>query len=231
MPRPRTQVAELRVPALELRQSSSRLLYSFAVDGKVLTRIATVSRIHRTDSCEVAGYQRPEVLAHITEIRKYIESARPIIPNSIVVAFDRRVRFEPHDVQPIGPRYSRLGTLSIPMDASSPNWERPGWIVDGQQRVAAIRDARIDAFPVFVNAFITDSQADQREQFILVNSTKPLPKGLIYEAPSGDHGDTSDTSPSQTVPVFASRPTQSRCRFAFLTTHSNAHQPRWGGKG
>ena len=37
------------------------------------------------------------------------------------------------------------------------------------------------AFPIFVTAFITDSVAEQRSQFILVNSTKPLPKGLIHE--------------------------------------------------
>src|SRR5207248_2597032 len=36
-------------------------------------------------------------------------------------------------------------------------------------------------FPVCVVAFITDDDQEQREQFILVNSTKPLPKGLIYE--------------------------------------------------
>ena len=65
----------------------------------------------------------------------------------------------------------------IPLDEE----ERPGWIVDGQQRAAAIRDARVDAFPIFVNAFITEEVAEQRAQFILVNSTKPLPKGLIHE--------------------------------------------------
>lgn len=32
-----------------------------------------------------------------------------------------------------------------------------------------------------VTAFITDSAEEQRKQFILVNSTKPLPKGLIHE--------------------------------------------------
>ena len=36
-------------------------------------------------------------------------------------------------------------------------------------------------FPVFVTAFITESVSEQRSQFILVNSTKPLPKGLIHE--------------------------------------------------
>jgi DGQHR domain-containing protein len=53
--------------------------------------------------------------------------------------------------------------------------------VDGQQRAAAVREARIDAFPMFITAFITNDTAEQRSQFILVNSTKPLPQSLIYE--------------------------------------------------
>src|SRR5207253_3816816 len=72
------------------------------------------------------------------------------------------------------------GHLLIPLDNDSSK-AKPGWIVDGQQRAAAIRDARLGAFPVFITGFITDSVAEQKEQFILVNSTKPLPKGLIYE--------------------------------------------------
>jgi hypothetical protein len=39
----------------------------------------------------------------------------------------------------------------------------------------------ISKFPICITAFITRSAKEQREQFILVNSTKPLPKGLIYE--------------------------------------------------
>jgi DGQHR domain-containing protein len=120
-------------------------------------------------------------LSHIAEIRSYIESRNAIIPNAIVVAFDKRARFEPSDVQPIGPTYTRVGTLVIPVDESLPHEDRPGWIVDGQQRVAAIRDASVKRFPICITAFISGSAHEQREQFILVNSTKPLPKGLIYE--------------------------------------------------
>jgi Winged helix-turn helix len=69
------------------------------------------------------------------------------------------------------------GVLVIPLDEE----ERPGWIVDSQQRAAAIRDARVERFPIFLYAFITEEIAEQRAQFILVNSTKPLPKGLIHE--------------------------------------------------
>ena len=170
--------SELRLPALELRQGH-KTLYSFAVDGKLLTSFATVSRIHRNDDAEVEGYQRPEVLSHIASIRKYVESPDAMIPNALVVAFDSRVRFEPEASRAHG--YSRVGTLVIPLDPTEDEGDRPGWIVDGQQRTAAIREARIGEFPVFVTAFITDDDAEQRAQFILVNSTRPLPKSLIYE--------------------------------------------------
>jgi DGQHR domain-containing protein len=171
---------ELRLPALEVRQGPSRTLYSFAVDGKQLPMFATVSRVHRDDEAQIQGYQRPEVLSHIGSIRKYLESDDPMIPNALVVAFDKRVSFEPAN-----PRakagYSRHGTLIIPIDRDCADQDKPGWVVDGQQRCAAIREARVDSFPVCVTAFITDSDAEQRSQFILVNSTKPLPKGLIHE--------------------------------------------------
>src|SRR6266508_914848 len=87
----------------------------------------------------------------------------------------------------------RPRTLIIPLDEAWSEMDKPGWIVDGQQRCAAIREARVEHFPVCVTAFITDSDADQRSQFILVNSTKPLPKGLIYELLPA----TSGTLPTQ----------------------------------
>src|SRR5438128_12008336 len=89
-----TSIREMRLPALEVRQNPSRVFYAFAVDGKLVPRFAAVSRIERESNGELKGYQRPEVLAHIREIRTYIESSSPLLPNSVVVAFDGRVRFE-----------------------------------------------------------------------------------------------------------------------------------------
>jgi len=171
---------ELRVPALEVHQGRTRTLYSFAVDGKQLPLFTTISRIHRDGNAEIHGYQRPEVLSHIASIRRYIESDEPMIPNALVIAFDKRVTFEPNN--PHG-KHDEVcpGTLVIPIDPESPDEDKPGWVVDGQQRSAAIREARIASFPICITAFITDSDAEQRSQFILVNSTKPLPKGLIHE--------------------------------------------------
>ena len=170
----------LQVPALEVSQGNGRTLYSFAIDGKQLPSIATVSRLRRDDESNIQGYQRPEVLTHIAAIRRYIESDAPMIPNALVIAFDKRVTFTP---LPGAPRtdYACPGLLSIPLVEDASGDDKPGWIVDGQQRSAAIRDARVSSFPICVTAFITDSDDEQRSQFILVNSAKPLSKGLIYE--------------------------------------------------
>lgn len=171
---------QLRVRALQIRQGRDRVLYSFAVDGKQIPSFAAVSRVGRDADNRVVGYQRPEVLSHIAEIRAYLESDNPMVPNALVVAFDPVVRFEPFDLPNAGDELAVPGTLVIPV----PNDEaarKPGWVVDGQQRLAAIREAEIDRFPVCVTGFVAGSDQEQREQFILVNNTKPLPKGLVYE--------------------------------------------------
>jgi DGQHR domain-containing protein len=170
----------LRLPALEVRQGRNRVLYSFAVDGKLLPEFTTISRLARAQH-KIQGYQRPEVLSHIAEIRAYLETKNAMVPNAIVVAFDKRVRFEAlRNGPPVQP-YSRLGTLSIPITEGEDDAAKPGWIVDGQQRAAAVREAAVSRFPICVVGFVAATATEQREQFILVNSTKPLPKGLVYE--------------------------------------------------
>ena len=167
----------LELPALAIKQGTKRTLYAFAVDGKQLHDFAQVSRLSRGKNEQIDGYQRPEVISHISEIRNYLESEEPMLPNAIVVAFTSRVKFHPLSKSAGNAVH---GHLLVPI-GNEVDGMKAGWIVDGQQRSAAIRDARISDFQVFVTAFITDSAAEQREQFILVNSTKPLPKGLIYE--------------------------------------------------
>ena len=103
-----------------------------------------------------------------------------------MIAFDPSVSFVPNtpdtnELEKNEHKTGRFGILHIPLFDGLGNPTRVGWIVDGQQRVAAIRDADVDSFPVFVTGFIADSDKEQREQFILVNSPKPLPKDLIYE--------------------------------------------------
>ncbi len=87
-------MSEYRVPALRIRQGEERQLYSLAIEGKQISKIAAISRIRRGEE-SLVGYQRPEVRNHIREIQRYIESANPMIPNPVIIAFDKRVRFEP----------------------------------------------------------------------------------------------------------------------------------------
>jgi DGQHR domain-containing protein len=164
-----------------MQQGRDRVLYAFAVDGKRVEEFAAVSRVGRDENRRIVGYQRPEVLSHIAEIRAYLESENPMLPNAVVIAFDPTVRFEPlatPNPSPDAP--SVAGELVIPLPATR-DARKPGWIVDGQQRLAAIREASVDGFPVWVVGFVAGSDAEQREQFILVNNTRPLPKGLVYE--------------------------------------------------
>ncbi|MFV1356918.1 DGQHR domain-containing protein DpdB [Mycolicibacterium fortuitum] len=171
---------EIKVPAIEVRQGERRI-YCFAVDGKHLLDFTAVSRVRRTDQGELDGYQRPEVMTHIRAIRRYIESPEALLPNAVVLAFDERVRFVPLSRRRPTVDYSTMGELVIPIDETLDETEKPALLVDGQQRVAAIRDADVAEFPVAAVAFIASGADEQRSQFILVNNTKPLPKGLIHE--------------------------------------------------
>ncbi len=103
-----------------------------------------------------------------------------MLPNAVVLAFDERVTFET-GTSSDQRRLLVVGELVIPVDESLPDDEKPAWLVDGQQRSAAIRDADLAEFPVAAVGFIATGEAEQRSQFILVNNTKPLPKGLIHE--------------------------------------------------
>lgn len=179
----------LRLPALEIKQGPNRLLYSFAIDGKRLPEVTTVSRVRREEEGELLGYQRPEALAHVKAIRRYLESPNALMANALVVAFDTRVTFEPSP----GTRAShgsRTGHLIVPLVGDGE--EKPGWLVDGQQRSAALREADIESFPVPVVGFITGDVREQRAQFILVNNTKPLPVGLINELLPTTQGELPD---------------------------------------
>lgn len=169
---------DLRLPALRIQQGQ-HYVYCFGVDGKRVHEFTTVSRVRR-EGDNLQGYQRPEVLSHINAIRAYLESDGAMLPNAIVLAFDDRVKFTASKGGSSAD-YTTVGELVIPVDEALPENDRPAWLVDGQQRSAAIRDADLAEFPIAAVGFIADGQDHQRSQFILVNNTKPLPKGLIHE--------------------------------------------------
>ena len=162
--------------ALRITQPSGRHVFSFATTADALLEIADIPRIRRGEDKTLEGYQRPEVVSHITEIRRYLESSDAILPNTIVVAFSDVVAFESKGT---GQGPGHYGRLLVPKPHNGQL--KPGFIVDGQQRLAAASSCQYPDFPLFVTAFIASDSAEQRKQFVLVNRTKPLPQGMIFE--------------------------------------------------
>lgn len=149
------------------RQSDEHQLFTFAATAGDILRFAAIDRIGRSAQGVLSGFQRPQVAAHIREIRDYLEKPDAVLPNPIVVAFTQGVTVERHEG----------GAAMLHVDVSK---GAPGLVVDGQQRLSALAELDRD-FQVFVSALICRDEAELRRQFVLINNTKPLPKSLIYE--------------------------------------------------
>ncbi len=169
------EMKSLELPCIRIQQSKDRHIFSFAANGKEISKFASVSRIGRAEDGALSGYQRPEIQGHISEIQSYFEKQHAILPNALVVAFAEELEFEP--AQPVSGR-TAVGVLRVPIGAGS----KIGWVVDGQQRLAALRQMkRSDDFWVPVIGLVSEGVDDEREQFVLVNNSRPLPKSLVYE--------------------------------------------------
>ncbi|WP_082450017.1 DGQHR domain-containing protein DpdB [Sphingomonas sp. Leaf231] len=158
-------------PVIRLAQSSEMPVAIFQATAAQILSIARVERADRRQDGRLVGFQRPQIQAHIHEIQDYLnEDEAPILPNAIVIGF--------------------CGGASIKKDmlvvdtADAP----PGWVVDGQQRLTAATRAQNQNFPLLVSAFLCRSVAELHKQFILINSTRPLPRDLIYELMPGVEG-------------------------------------------
>jgi len=97
----------------------------------------------------------------------------------LIIALPSSTRFRQLRGSKADDSHSALGEVEIHVPA--PGRRKTAWIVDGQQRAMALSKSRRATLPVPINAFVADDVAVQREQFLRVNSTKPLPRGLITE--------------------------------------------------
>lgn len=165
--------------ALQINQNSSHPLYMFTLTGDELLQIADISRVSRDEEGRLIGYQRPEVKQHIQNIIEYLNSGDVIFPNSIILALSSDTSFKQSRGPIVDEGFAVTGTLEIPVPKNGEM--KPAWIVDGQQRTLALARSTQRNFPVPVNAFVADEVYLQRDQFLRVNSTKPLPRGLIDE--------------------------------------------------
>ena len=165
--------------ALKIDQDASHPLFLFTLTGDELSQIADISRISRDRDGKLLGYQRAGVRRHVQNIVDYLNQDSILFPNSIILALSSRVRFKQSRGPGTGDGYAKSGTLEIPMPSNG--GPKPAWIVDGQQRVLALAKCKKRHFQIPVNAFVADEIDLQRDQFLRVNSSKPLPRGLITE--------------------------------------------------
>ena len=164
--------------ALRLAENEAHPLYLLALTPADILKVAEVSRISRDSMGKLIGYQRTEVRRHVREIVDYLNEQDIIFPNSIILALSSNVRFKSSRGPNVFDGLTTAGTLEISVPEGGP---KPGFIVDGQQRTYALSKANREGFPVPVSAFIADSVGLQRDQFLRVNNTKPLPRGLVTE--------------------------------------------------
>jgi DGQHR domain-containing protein len=167
--------------ALRVVQDPAHPVYLFVLSPEDLLDIAEVSRMTRDDDGDLSGYQRPEVRRHVRNITAYLDSnqGRVLFPHAPILSLPSTVRFRRARTPGSRGELGESGTLVIPRPTKGE--AKPGWIVDGQQRVLALSRSTSRAFPVPVCAFVADDVRTQREQFLLINSAKPLPRGLISE--------------------------------------------------
>jgi DGQHR domain-containing protein len=175
----RTPAPVLARRALRVTQACDTQLYLFSLTAGEVLRFADISRVSRDDAGDLIGYQRPEVRQHIQEITEYLDGDQVIFPNPIIIALSSDVRFTASRGPGNSDGIATAGTLEIPFPRE--DGRKPGWIVDGQQRAVALARSKRQDLPVPVNAFIADSVDVQRDQFLRVNNTRPLPRGLVTE--------------------------------------------------
>jgi DGQHR domain-containing protein len=178
-PRKTNRAKSLKRRALLIEQNEKHPLYLFTLTGDELLEIADISRISRSDTGKLIGYQRSRVKRHVADIVEYLNQDEVLFPNSIILALSSDVKFKQSRGPNVGDGLATAGMLEIPLPDDSGT--KPAWIVDGQQRALALSMSNRRHFPIPVNAFVADEVAVQRDQFLRVNSSKPLPHGLITE--------------------------------------------------
>lgn len=158
----------IKFDALVAEQSPHHDVLMIRATAEQIHQIASIERIGRDEKGRTVGFQRPQVTGHISEIRNYLDQADAVLPNALVLAFVSGAKV----------KHSKGGIAQLEIDLSK---DKPGFVVDGQQRLTALSLANRENFQIFAACLICRDIDELRRQFILVNNSKPLPKSLIYE--------------------------------------------------
>jgi DGQHR domain-containing protein len=163
-------VKTYRFKAIRAQQATDHDVFCFAAEPSDVLAFSEIERVGRQENGELRGFQRHQIAPHIKEIRDYLGREDALLPNAVIVAFLGNVK-----VTDAG---NGLVDVEITSTESEP---RPGFVVDGQQRLTALSGIRKPGFQVFVSALVCKDYNQLRQQFVLINNTRPLPKTLIYE--------------------------------------------------
>lgn len=157
-----------RYTALRARQAPNHDVFVFAAHPRDVLSFAQIERVGRSDDGRLKGFQRHQIATHIRDIRDYLGREDALLPNAVIVAF----------IDGIELTETRDGMTQVVIDATN---GPPGFVVDGQQRLTALSGLDKPEFQVFVSTVVCKNYDELRQQFVLINSTRPLPKTLIYE--------------------------------------------------
>lgn len=150
------------------KQAAGHDVFSFVATPKEILEFSDIERVARNEEGKLQGFQRHQVASHIRDIKDYLNREDAVLPNAIILAFLGGVKIT--DLSD--------GIVEITIDSTE---AKPGFVVDGQQRLSALSTMEKPGFQVFVSALICKDYNELRQQFVLINNTRPLPKSLIYE--------------------------------------------------
>lgn len=154
--------------AVRAHQTDDHFVFSFAAKPSDVLDFSEIERVGRGEDGQLKGFQRHQISTHIKEIRDYLRRDDALLPNAVIVAFIDGVKI----------KELSDGILEVTIDTTD---KKPGFVVDGQQRLTALSGIEKPDFQVFVSALVCKDYNELRQQFILINNTRPLPKTLIYE--------------------------------------------------
>jgi len=161
-------MSKYRFRALRARQAPGHDVCVFPAKPSDVLAFSEIDRVGRGEDGQLTGFQRHQIASHIKEIRDYLGREDALLPNAVILAFVDGV-----ELKELGD-----GLLEIEIDAAN---GKPGFVVDGQQRLTALSGLTKPDFEVFVSALVCKDYNELRQQFVLINNTRPLPKTLIYE--------------------------------------------------
>lgn len=158
-----------RFTAVRAQQAEGHDVFVFAAHPSDVLSFAEIDRVARADDGQLRGFQRHQVASHIRDIRDYLARDDALLPNAVIVAFLDSVKIR------------NLGDGVVEVEIVAVDGAKPGFVVDGQQRLTALSGIEKPNFQVFVSALVCKDYNELRQQFVLINNTRPLPKTLIYE--------------------------------------------------